>query len=180
MERYLDVFPECYVDSNLVGTFLGGKVNHKHSCNEVAAALKKVDGFGVGIIDNDKRKPTFVNEFELITKSKHLSLLRHGEKPLFLVIVSPAMDGFILDLAADAGLTLPDYSLPCTLEEFKKITKQVPSSEDPRFRRLFQKLNDQPEAKMLRSTLKYLVEKKYAVLNEDLYRIFNETIVSTI
>ena len=36
--KQMNVFPECNVDTNLVGFILGGYVKHKSTCNEVAKA----------------------------------------------------------------------------------------------------------------------------------------------
>jgi hypothetical protein len=38
MKQY-NVFPECNVDTNLVGYLLGGYPKHKSSCNEVVKAV---------------------------------------------------------------------------------------------------------------------------------------------
>ena len=48
--KQLNVFPECYVDTNLVCYLLGADVKHKSSCNEVVKALNKSNGFAVGIM----------------------------------------------------------------------------------------------------------------------------------
>ncbi len=57
---------ECYIDTNLVETLLGERANHQNGCNNVARRMKDKydDGFAVGIIDDDKRKLSYVNEAE--------------------------------------------------------------------------------------------------------------------
>ena len=56
--KQFDVFPECNVDTNLVGYIIGGYAKHKSCCNEVVKAVNGADGFAVGIIDDDKRRAT--------------------------------------------------------------------------------------------------------------------------
>ena len=50
--KHNDIMPECYIDTTLVESLLYAKVNHKHSCNEVAKEMQKgkfKDAFAVGI-----------------------------------------------------------------------------------------------------------------------------------
>ena len=39
--KYNEIMPECFIDTTLVGSLLDAKVNHKHSCNEVAREMEK-------------------------------------------------------------------------------------------------------------------------------------------
>ena len=81
MMKDLYFVPECYVDTNLVESLLETDgVNHQKGCNTVVNTMKgKVlnDGFAVGIIDSDKRQPSYVKEFTEIAHSEHLSLMKH-------------------------------------------------------------------------------------------------------
>ena len=50
--KHNDIMPECYIDTTLVESLLYAKVNHKHSCHEVAKEMQKgkfKDAFAVGI-----------------------------------------------------------------------------------------------------------------------------------
>jgi len=90
-------------------------VNHQKGCNTVVNTMKgKIlkDGFAVGVIDSDKRKPSYVNEFTEIAHTEHLSLLKHTNKAHYLIMVSPAMDKFILDCAEEEMVDLSEYDLP--------------------------------------------------------------------
>ena len=116
--------PECYVDTNLVESLLETDgVNHQKGCNTVINTMKgKVlnDGFAVGVIDSDKRQPSYVKEFVEIAKSEHLSLMKHNTKSHYLVMIKPAMDQFILDCAEAQNISMSDYNLVSDLEGFKK------------------------------------------------------------
>ena len=79
--RQHNVFPECNVDTNLVGFILGGYAKHKSCCNEVVKAVNTSDGFAVGIIDADKRQATLDAGFirynqpeEIENKNTHLTM----------------------------------------------------------------------------------------------------------
>ena len=87
MKQY-NVFPECNVDTNLVGYLLGGYPKHKSSCNEVVKAVNASDQFAVGIIDADKRAATMdagfaeYRLFDLIAGYPELQRLRNTLKYL--------------------------------------------------------------------------------------------------
>ena len=54
------IFPECYVDTNIMKTllYLDG-VNHQYGCSKVMSGMSSgrfADGFAVGIVDDDKKK----------------------------------------------------------------------------------------------------------------------------
>ena len=168
--------PECYVDTNLVESLLDSDgVNHQKGCNTVVNTMKgKIlkDGFAVGVIDSDKRKPSYVNEFTEIAHTEHLSLLKHTTKAHYLIMVSPAMDKFILDCAVEEGVDLTEFNLPSDLNAFKDQTKAVNSKNDVRFKRLFKKLKDNPEIAILRNILCYLKSNKYTSNQKDLLKLF--------
>ena len=66
------IIPECYVDTNLVETLVcKAGCNHQKGCNQVAKVMQEkfADRFAVGIIDADKRKPGYLNNFNEIASS---------------------------------------------------------------------------------------------------------------
>ena len=73
MKRRTDfIIPECYVDTNLVETLVcSGGCNHQKGCNQVAKVMKEkfANRFAVGMIDADKRRPGYLNEFRKIATS---------------------------------------------------------------------------------------------------------------
>ena len=170
------IVPECYVDTNLVEFLLVSRgVNHQKGCNAVAKKMKESnlkDQFSIGVIDNDKRQHSYVNEFIEIAHSRHISLLKHRERPHYFVRISPAMDQFILDCAAEQDVNLQDYNLPTELSEFTKATKNVSVKDDHRFKSLFKALDGSKEIVMLRSVLNYLNDKQYNCDMAELQRLF--------
>lgn len=169
------IVPECYIDTNLAEFLLDSHgVNHQKGCNAVAKKMMEnlKDQFSIGIIDNDKRQHSYVSEFTEIAHTQHVALLKHKERPHYFVRISPAMDQFILDCAAEQGINLQDYGLPSELAEFTKITKDVKAKNDYRFKSLFGALENSKEISKLRSVLKYLNDKQYNSDAAELLKLF--------
>lgn len=172
------IVPECYIDTNLAEYLLDSHgVNHQKGCNAVAKKMMESnlkDQFSIGIIDNDKRQHSYVSEFTEIAHTQHVALLKHKERPHYFVRISPAMDQFILDCAAEQGINLQDYGLPTELAELTKITKDVKAKNDFRFKSLFGALENSIEITKLRSVLNYLNDEQYKCDTTELQRLFEE------
>ena len=172
------IVPECYIDTNLAEYLLDSHgVNHQKGCNAVAKKMMESnlkDQFSIGIIDNDKRQHSYVNEFTEIAHTQHIALLKHRERPHYFIRISPAMDQFILDCANEQGVNLTDYGLPSELEDFTKVTKDVNAKNDYRFKSLFGALKDSKELSRLRSVLNCLNDKQYKCEIAELRRLFEE------
>lgn len=171
------ILPECYVDTNLVETLVGsGGCNHQKGCNQVAKVMQEKfsNRFAVGIIDADKRRPGYLNEFREIASSEHLRLFRHPVRPHFIILVHPAIDGFILSCAEAAQVDMTDYELSPILKEFTARTKNVMSNRDVRFKRLFKSMKEEGELKLMASVLNYLVCAMYTACDSALASFFAE------
>ncbi|MBO5838966.1 MAG: hypothetical protein J6R06_04745 [Bacteroidales bacterium] len=162
MEKLFNVIPECFIDTNLIEFLLNAKVNHQHSCNNVIKALNnKKDEFAIGIIDNDKRKVAYIKDCKEIIKTKHLILFKHKERNQYLITISPAADGFILDCTREQGVDVSHFGLPINLKDFLKETKTITSNKDQRFKKLFKEIKNHKEISLLQKVLTYLCENKY-------------------
>ena len=162
MERQEEIYPECNVDTNLMGFIIGGAVKHKHCCNEVAKALNGTDGFAIGVVDDDKRPATFDDGFVPHESTwSHVAFYPHKDGKRFLFKIHKAMDEFVFDMARDMRVDLRDLGYPDTLMEFKKITKREDASQNPKLRKLFAKIADNRELTAFRNTVRYLVHAKY-------------------
>lgn len=177
MSQFADfIIPECYIDTNLCETLLHlSNCNHQKGCNQVAAVMQKKfgDRFAVGIMDSDKRKPSYIKEFDEIAESPHLRILGHKQRAHFIILISPASEGFILSCAEEADATTTDFDLPQELDKFKAITKNVMSNKDSRFKNLFLTLEHHGEMKLLKSLLYYLHDNTYranAKVIKDLFK----------
>ena len=171
----LHIIPECYVDTNLVSTLLGGiGVNHQKCCNNVVALMKGrfKDDFAVGIIDNDKRRPQYLNECLVLARSEHLCLYKHPHKNHYIVTIDPAVEVFILSVATRGGVLMQDYDMPADLNGLKKITKHIVTNKNPNLVRLFRDLSTVGEFALLRSVLNYLLDKGYSSDSSEVAKMF--------
>lgn len=166
--KHNDIMPECYIDSTLVGSFLDAQVNHKHNCNEVAREMEKgkhKDVFAVGIIDNDKRKISYVEEFDEIGKTDNLVFLKHPNKHHYIIKVGKkhkAMETFIKANVEAMDKKMEDYDLPSNLDKLIETTKDsITTQKDPRILKLCKELRTSPEGAIMKEVLKYLAENKY-------------------
>ena len=166
--KYNEIMPECFIDTTLVGSLLDAKVSHKHSCNEVAREMEKgrfKDAFAVGIIDNDKRKISYIESFEEIGRTDNLTFLKHKDKHQYVIKVGQnhkAMETFIKANVEAIGMKMEDFDLPSDLAELIEQTKDsVSTQRDPRILKLCKALSQSPEVAKLRDVLAYLAANKY-------------------
>lgn len=166
--KHNDIMPECFIDTTLVGSLLDAKVNHKHSCNEVTKEMEKgkyKDVFAVGIIDNDKRKVSYINEFDEVGKTDNLIFLKHRVKPQYLIKVGKdhqAMETFIKANVEAMGMKMEDFGLPSNLSKLIETTKNsVSTQKDPRVLKLCKAMHHSPEGAKLKNVLEYLATNKY-------------------
>jgi len=166
MARQENVFPECNVDTNLVGYIIGGKVKHKECCNEVVKVLNKSDEFAIGIIDDDKKQPTLDSGFvehKFISpyKKQHISFYLHTDRKRYLFKIHKAMDEFILDAAKEMKVNMSEFGYSDDLSVFRRVTKTQDASVNSQLRHLFDEIKDHQELVAFRNTLKYLINQKY-------------------
>lgn len=178
--KYNEIMPECFIDTTLVTSLLDAKVSHKHSCNEVAKEMERgkfKDSFAVGIIDNDKRKISYIEGFEEIGRTDNLTFLKHKTKHQYIIKVGKAhqaMETFIKANVEALGMTMEDFDLPSDLTGLMEQTKDsVSTQRDPRILRLCKALRQSPEVAKLQDVLSYLASCKYNVDIETLKRKIN-------
>ena len=141
------IMPECYIDSTLVGSLLDAQVNHKHCCNDVAKEMKNgkfKDKFAVGIIDNDKRKVSYIEEFNEIGRTDNLVFLKHCDKHHYIIKVGKehkAMESFIMANVEAMGKKMEDFDLPSDLDKLIETTKNCTTTQkDPRILKVCKEL----------------------------------------
>ncbi|MCH5175613.1 MAG: hypothetical protein J1F40_06985 [Prevotellaceae bacterium] len=174
--KYLNVIPECYVDTNLIEYLLHAGVNHQHCCSKVVGLLKGTfkDKFAVGIIDKDKVVLGYVNECDTLARTEHLTLMKHKTLPQYIITVYPAIDRFVLDCAEEQKVNPKDFKLPSDLDAFTKESKAVTSNRDPRFKELFKAIKGNDEIRKLKAVLKHLCDNAYNADEETLKSIFEK------
>lgn len=173
--KYNEIMPECFIDTTLVASLLDAKVSHKHSCNEVAREMEKgkyKDAFAVGIIDNDKRKISYIESFDEIGKTENLTFLKHRDKHHYVIKVGKehkAMETFIKANVDAIGMKMEDFNLPSDLAELIEQTKDcISTQKDPRILKLCKMMRQSPEVAKLQDVLSYLAAHKYNADIEEL------------
>ena len=177
-ERANHIFPECYVDTNIMKTLLRlDGVNHKHGCSQVMSGMKSgrfADGFAIGIIDDDKKKTYEYGDFEELASSEHLRLMKHKTRHHYLIFVYKAAEDFLLSCAGELSLNLAEYGLPDDLEGLKEVTKSSESDKEPRIKKLVNAVRTSTEMARLERTVGYLQQKQYAARTDELVAIFHQ------
>ena len=173
--KYNEIMPECFIDTTLVASLLDAKVSHKHSCNEVAREMEKgkyKDAFAVGIIDNDKRKISYIESFDEIGRTDNLTFLKHKDKHHYVIKVGKkhkAMETFIKANVDAIGMNMEDFNLPSDLAKLIEQTKDsVSTQKDPRILKLCKMMRQSPEVAKLQDVLSYLAANKYNVNIDEL------------
>ena len=175
MKKLSNVIPECFIDTNLIEFLLNAKVNHQHCCNNVIKALNnKKDEFAIGIIDKDKRAVAYIKDCEKIRETKRLKFFKHKERNQYLITISPAADGFILNCAKEQGVDVSNFKLPINFDGFLKEAKTETSNKDQRFKKLFKEIKNHKEISLLQKVLTYLCENKYQSNVEEIKVLCNE------
>ena len=162
------IIPECFIDTKLTQFLLDNRVNHQHSCNNVVRVMRNKfnDDFAVGIIDNDKHGVSYLQEFQLIGRTSHLSFYNHTRVKHYIITVDPAMDKFIMDCAVDTEHPLSEFGLPTTLKEFTRLTKNDKILYDTRVSQLLSAIQGHNEIVKLKSVLCYLLKAHYSATIE--------------
>lgn len=174
--RINHIFPECFVDTNILKTLLQvDGVNHQYGCSRVIAGMNAgrfADGFAIGVIDDDKKKTYNYQDFLELCQSEHLILMKHRSKHHYLIFVYKAAEDFLLACANELDLNMSEYDLPDTLEGLKAVTKNNESDKDPKIKKLVNAVKPSTEMGRLDRIIKYLQEKRYDVDVDELIATF--------
>ena len=154
--------PECHADTVLV-RFLTDNfpyIDHESSINGVAKNFENVRDRTyklVGVVDDDKRTPKYLDDFRLIKKSNGVALKQKPDKEHYLIVISPALEKFLMENCISIGKTMKDFKLPDDLRNLTKITKAPRIESNTNFHNLVQNLlkQDAPGLVTLKS---YLVD----------------------
>ena len=163
----LFVLPECYVDTCFIETIVppDNGYNHQKGSPTVVKKMKErfSDRFALGIIDKDKNTLPYLEEFSVVATKTNVELFKHRNRHHFFIIIRPAIEVFILTNATAAGISLPDFNLPDTLDELRHESKRVTSKKDVRFKALFKAMlaKDLEEIRQLVDWITYLKNNPY-------------------
>lgn len=121
--------PECHADTALVRFLTDGfpHIDHEAGINNVVrnfSAIKDQTYCLVGIVDDDKRKPSYLSGFEVVKSEYAVSLCNMPGTKHYIVIIKPALEKFLIQEAATVGISLSDFNLPNDLKSLCKTTKK--------------------------------------------------------
>ncbi|GLU55057.1 hypothetical protein [Dyadobacter frigoris] len=139
------IIPECFIDTKLIKGLNPPKTryNHTKGCSSVTKKMREkfADTFALGIVDRDKRKLEYVDEFNLVIElPNNLQLFKHQRKNHYLIFICPAMEKWIISCADENNISLTNYNLPHDFKKLSKITKTSKSEDEDLHSVDFQKL----------------------------------------
>jgi len=131
----LSIIPECYGDTLLLEMLGFKRLNHQTSgIGQVIKVMrdKYQNRLAIGVIDADKKiTPTYFQEFFLEKEKNGIKLLKHKNQRHFLIMVSPALEGFLLNAALEVELQSKSFD---SLKKLKRITKSQYVSQNQEFK----------------------------------------------
>lgn len=137
----LNLLPECYGDTLLVEMLGFKRPNHQTSgIGQVIKVMKErySTRLAIGIIDADKKiTPSYYKEFHLAEEKNGLKLLKHQDRNHYLIMVAPALEGFILQAAEDVGIQQKPFD---NLKNLKRITKSIHVRQNQDFKNFLNRL----------------------------------------
>ena len=117
--------------------------------------------FAVGIMDKDKKRVSYLKEFSHIAHDEAIELFKHHRRPHYILLISPAVEGFILAAVSELSIDLCEYDIPDNLDDMRKETKQVDAKSSQKYRKLFKRLKSASEFQKLTRIISYLKEANY-------------------
>lgn len=173
------ILTECFADTLLYQTLVPTKVgyNHKHGCFNVEAAMQSgelKDEFAVGIIDKDKKKIKYLDDFETIDKvDDDLILWKHNTKLHFIIQICPALEKWILNTCQAMRIDLKVFQLPTELRGLMEYTKSRKSVEDVNLKRLFKEIGKGMEFESVRKLKSWVTLLKATNYHVDIKALQN-------
>ncbi|MEM6317959.1 MAG: hypothetical protein AAF960_09825 [Bacteroidota bacterium] len=131
----LNLLPECYGDTLLLEMLGFKKTNHQTSgIGQVIKVMKEkyANRLAVGLIDADKKiTPSYFKEFQQIEAENRLKLLKYQQRNHYLIMVTPALEKFILQAAIDVDKDEKPFN---NLKSLKRLTKSIHVSQNQDFK----------------------------------------------
>lgn len=128
----LQILPECYADTVLVSLFIpdrlavvhiSGITNVAKEMQEAAARKRRSEETRIGIVDNDKRVPPYLVNFNTIFEQNRVALKRNDRANQYLIVIDKAIESFLLWNAQQVGLNVTDYGFINDVKPFGKALK---------------------------------------------------------
>ena len=147
MKKQLHLLPECYADTLLVNRLIQSLSNHKRGISKVFTALKDTfrDRTAVGIIDDDKKKDKYFDEFKVVRDYEFFRYLSHPNGMHYIIAIrGGGIEKLIIKCAEEIGYTHP---LIEDIELLKSKSKSI--TEDVELRKIINTLIQQESPTLL-------------------------------
>ncbi len=154
--------PECYGDSVLVE--LLGFQRPNHQVDGINAVLDELEQYkpkhtAVGVIDFDKNilHPYF-KEFETIAEENSLTKKKHKDRSHYLILITPALEKFILKAALDK-----EIPSPFSEKRLRDISKTQSAENNQDFKQFLNRIIQKkaPGTETLRAWLREIIADEY-------------------
>lgn len=119
------ILPECHADTLLV-ELLGFDPQHIFGIGQVLITLPRsfANRMAVGIIDNDKRKPPDIAQFEIETTVAGIERRKKADTKHTLLVITPAFEDWVFENARAVYIDPAKYGFR-TRKYFRDACKKV-------------------------------------------------------
>ncbi|GAA4445913.1 hypothetical protein GCM10023189_00410 [Nibrella saemangeumensis] len=145
MPEHVRLYPECHADTALITFFVPDSriIEHAAGINEVSKALQqvqKVDTTLIGIVDNDKHKPRYLDLFKTVAEENKICFRHRPGSNQYLIIIDKAIETFLLWNAGQVGISISDYGFEPAIRNFGLRLKRRDIETEPDYLRLLSDL----------------------------------------
>ena len=146
MPERIRLYPECHADTALITHFIPNThiIEHAAGINEVSKSLETVRSDAtilLGIVDNDKHKPRYLQVFETIEEQDKICFKHKPESNQYLIIIDKAIETFLLWNALQVNLNVADYGFSLEVRLLGAKLKSQLIETDPNYRQLLTDLH---------------------------------------
>ena len=163
MNRNGRIITECYCDSLLIELLI--RIIPNHQTNGIGGVLQIMNKHfnnqvAVGIIDNDenlkKYKASFFNEFSHEKSANNLILKKHPKRKNYLIMMSPALEKFLLAAASNCGI--PKNEIPFSEKQLKVLSKSIHAGNNQKLKQFINRII-QKNPKETETLKEWIIEK---------------------
>ncbi|MVM41793.1 hypothetical protein GO730_35835 [Spirosoma sp. HMF3257] len=142
------MIPECYADTALVKVIVNERkpVDHVFGIPNVANEMKQglvnqPDFILVGFVDNDKRTPSYFDDFVTITVENKVIFKKKRFVEHYLLVIDKAIETFLIWNAQQVDINLAEYGFTSNLKRLCQLMKRTTIGSDPNYLQLLSDLH---------------------------------------
>lgn len=152
MDRHWELIPEGKADRVLLEVLGFRNPGAGNGIGDVINQIKNnfSGRFAIGLIDDDRRKPALFDSFQRLEKKADLQLFQRQapESKHFLIVVSPALEGWLLERARKADIDPSRFGFD-DRKRFQRVCKDQAVSTHQKFRQFLHQLWQEREDGMV-------------------------------